>query len=534
MEGSRGDDPEASVSNVSGRVENDADGPRYAQNEILSALDFVSLLLSGNSAAAQTSMSPDLRQRVPTGSLEGHPVEKRVVSATSGQQLTHISEGWKSESFKSASDKLEQAATRLENEAQRQSRYWEQIAQVKTQGWSVSRLPSNSRAIGIHYGFPESAAQFRNRSFALLQQDELGNLRLDSRSVPDRGSSTGIVIVRNGTVTGSSRSYATPSQPDDDVRNHIKTARDAIFEEEMFYELNREARLIANQGVRTQPGTIEAVIDTQCLFQIKELGAGMTDTELEAGPDDELAESIAINLYLLLLLEHGKSKSRRSKPPPAMSLTPPKASEYAILRPVLMHLRHQAALTVLQGGCALLATTFSKAGLSFEYQLTRVEPVEADSGAVGLRQPAKSQLVMQLNGGRKIELDVETYLGPPIYGTVFRSKDQDYGFVKLSATSLQSLDEAKDYLAYTMTLELMSQTAEFDVTGPHSGEVNLRTSKRTTAAVNLRPERLSLYVTNPAKISYSWRPSGFQSIPRQDIDQPSSFRDVVKRLSNGV
>jgi hypothetical protein len=40
------------------------------------------------------------------------------------------------------------------------------------------------------------------------------------------------------------------------IENLILQARNSVYEEELFYELSREARQLANQGVRTIEDTI--------------------------------------------------------------------------------------------------------------------------------------------------------------------------------------------------------------------------------------------------------------------------------------
>lgn len=57
----------------------------------------------------------------------------------------------------SAADSLLKSATRLEQEMERETTYWEKILAVKEQGWSVCRLPREKHTLGVKYGFSEGA-----------------------------------------------------------------------------------------------------------------------------------------------------------------------------------------------------------------------------------------------------------------------------------------------------------------------------------------------------------------------------------------
>merc|ERR1712000_85748 len=59
----------------------------YAQNEILCALDFVSLLISKQWVPAQNSMSPALKEAVPVGTLAGRVLRNKPVPPPVRRQL---------------------------------------------------------------------------------------------------------------------------------------------------------------------------------------------------------------------------------------------------------------------------------------------------------------------------------------------------------------------------------------------------------------------------------------------------------------
>lgn len=130
-----------------------------AQNEALTALDFISLLISRDlPRQAEMSMSPILKQLAPAGTLG---FDKRVA-----KQPTKLDEesdklvalGWNVQSLDSAADKLLQSATKLETELEKEAKYWEQILSVSEQGWSVCRMQREGHIIGVRFGFSEGTS----------------------------------------------------------------------------------------------------------------------------------------------------------------------------------------------------------------------------------------------------------------------------------------------------------------------------------------------------------------------------------------
>ena len=144
-------------------------------------------------------MSPALKEAVPIGTLATHVLQSKPPPTALRKQLNLASQGWRSNSFKSASEKLSKASTKLQAEAEKESKYWAQIADLTARGWPVSRLPRDAKAIGVHFGFPEAAQQFRDRGFALLRQSEDGTVSLDN---PRRRKRLGVAVTRNNKTTG--------------------------------------------------------------------------------------------------------------------------------------------------------------------------------------------------------------------------------------------------------------------------------------------------------------------------------------------
>ena len=81
----------------------------------------------------------------------------QVPQKTNSQKHTDslISMGWKLQSLDSVADTLLRSAARLEQEMERETKYWGQVLAIKEQGWSLCRLPGERHTLGVKYGFGE-------------------------------------------------------------------------------------------------------------------------------------------------------------------------------------------------------------------------------------------------------------------------------------------------------------------------------------------------------------------------------------------
>ena len=137
-----------------------------AHSESSQALDFVSLLLSKYSPSqSQTTLSAFLKQNLPLGSLGGEVVQAPQVSEIEKRNARMASIGWRMKSLNSAADSLLKSASRLEEEVEKETRYWTQALAVKEKGWSLSRLPREKHKLGVRYGFAEGETSDRDLAF---------------------------------------------------------------------------------------------------------------------------------------------------------------------------------------------------------------------------------------------------------------------------------------------------------------------------------------------------------------------------------
>ena len=120
------------------------------------ALDFVSLLLSKETPRqAELSMSQELKQHVPLGSIGVGRVQAQPESTEIIKDQDLVLKGWRLQSLNSAADALIKSAAKLESEIQQEVHYWEQILAIDGKSWSLCRMPKERHTLGVRFGFLE-------------------------------------------------------------------------------------------------------------------------------------------------------------------------------------------------------------------------------------------------------------------------------------------------------------------------------------------------------------------------------------------
>ncbi|KAK5223180.1 RNA polymerase II mediator complex subunit [Exophiala xenobiotica] len=470
----------------------------YAQNEILCALDFVSLLISKQWVPAQNSMSPALKEAVPVGTLAGRVLRNKPTPAPVRRQFASTSQGWRSEGFRSASEKLSVASNRLRQEAEREAEYWAQIAKLTTQGWAISRLPRDRKAIGVHFGFPQSTPQFRDKGFALLRQLDDGSVTLDGQSAQRRRKALGVFVIRHNTRTGFFHFKTPKTGQAEDISQQTTEMRDSLFEEELFYEICREARIVANQGINTRAQAVE--IDVGSDYQLALVYDHDLETNISTNPDDNLiAEFVAVSLRLLLNAAHEQNLIRKSQKAPAMTLKPRHLPEYALIRPVLAHLRHRAEAAAFRKSCQEMIHPFKQAGLPVAIEIEKsstalFQGLHTDASGTILSEmmaPAKTGFKISLTDGKEFEIGLATFLGPPLFGSRYETSAVEFAFSKIPISRQDTREAALLSTRHMLMLDLVAHAEavsrqvsipsdaekgnpkKWAVSQPHNGELSL-------------------------------------------------------------
>ncbi|OJJ50756.1 hypothetical protein ASPZODRAFT_137898 [Penicilliopsis zonata CBS 506.65] len=374
---------------------------RQAHFETMFALDFVSLLLSKHTPRqAETSMSAYLKQVTPLGTLNAEPVNPPPKPEAVVSDIKTVSRGWKMQSFKAAANRLLLAATRLEGEVAAETRYWNEVLAVKDKGWKVCRLPRERQALGVQYGFLEATPIFRDRGLYSLGRADDGRLILDKGVVSTRARTVRVRIRENDRLIGRSKLVSTSSSNPESNDNLILQARDTLYEEELFHELVREARVVANQGVTTRQNLIQfAVGEQEILLDLVDVDQAIEseNTEQCSGQQGQLAQAIWHSIHILLAYSHRQNLRRRSQAPPPLSQKKRHLPEYPLLRPIMAYLQHNAHVRYLESFLRDVFGVLKSAGLKCNF-------VSCPFSSVRLPRPNSA--------GSKVENLVQGFLSP--------------------------------------------------------------------------------------------------------------------------
>lgn len=398
------------------------------------------------------------------------------------------------QSFDAAANKLLKSASRLETEVASETRYWSEVLAVKDKGWKVCRLPRERQALGVQYGFLEgrslavrsrqqsfanSAATpiFRDRGLASLRRADDGRLILDKGLVPSKSRRVRVRVKANDRVTGCSKSTKSTVNGEESIESRILQARDTVFEEELFHELVREARIMGGQGVTTRQNLIRFTVSEEQEIMLDladtDLGLSLEDTDMDnSHEDDTLADAIAHSIRILLSYAHRQNLHRRTQPPPPLSKKRRHTPEYQLLRPILAYLQHRSHVRWLESfakdmygvlksagvSCDYAANSFSSVNLQRKNSLPKVEAL-VQGFLVPLESTVSGSLVTPQSSFR---VRIRTSLISPPFGTnydIFMNMPQHPGIQPPPRVGLR--DEAAAILTHFMMLDVVSAVSSY-------------------------------------------------------------------------
>lgn len=425
----------------------------------------------------------------------------RPPTTSESRSAESVSRAYKLHGFSNAADKILGAASRLEEEAVKEEQYWEQILSIKQKGWSISRVPRDPRGLGVHFGFRDAAPSFRKRGFAALKRDVNGGLRLDRGAVPSRPVAVQVSVLRRGHNCGASSIPQAKASIEDRIDRQILQARNTLYEEELFHELGREARSLANQGASMSSKRVKMPLDEQTQMHFDLIDLNDDDPSNVSGPDQQLAEGIAIALRILLSHAHEQNLRRRSQPPPPMTLKPRPTPEYALIRPIITHHQHRRNIKPLTTFLQTIIHPFSLAGVPCRLLIeTHVlnHPSSSSSSSTSsfspnptntpthlletLTQPATTTITLTLPTQKPLKINIHTNVNPPVFGT-------EYSFSPLTLTyppthvtlpRLTTLAELEQTLRHILTVDLVELIIAETGTGPEGTTSSPNAPSRTS------------------------------------------------------
>ncbi|KAI0154101.1 subunit 17 of mediator complex-domain-containing protein [Xylariaceae sp. FL1272] len=367
----------------------------FAHQSAMLALDTVSLLLSKEAPVqASTTLSPALRNTVGIGTLGASKLREPNVTEAQKQDDLAVATGWKLMGVNTMVDGILAAAERLEREMELETKYWADVLAVSDHGWSVCSLPHDPHTLAVRFGFAESAPAFRDSSIAPLLRDTDGTATLALGNVGGGAQRVRITVTKGGQVTDQS---PLPLKLPDDapLSDRVREARDTIFHQELWYELNREARILLASGIRYSGSAItwDQDDDTQYVFTLEDL----VDDEVAPYANLAAATNSCLASYsfiqFLLFQNHRQNYNRRTSPTLLARQLPSINGPYHILRPFISRLGYLKDAAALTSFLERLVTTIRRAGISTAaYSSILMPQISSPSNATPVRLTPNGEL----------------------------------------------------------------------------------------------------------------------------------------------
>lgn len=381
-----------------------------------------------------------------------------------------------------------------------------------------------------------------------------------------------VQIRQAGQIVGTSDVPTLAPDIETSIEDRIRQARNALFEEELFHELNREARVLANLGVETTKDRVryKSTEDQRVFIHLVDLEE---ETEMrDLGPQDILAKSIATSLRLLLSYAHRQNLHQRSQAPAPLTAKKRNLPEYSLLRPILNHLRHTSVLQSMTTFLNNLLASMKSAALTSYYtmsehfgNLDNLISVKENSYPAAerfidtLMAPLESTITLTLPSTRTFQLNIRTIVLPPVFGTEYMITNIQFDVASLTIPRLTTLDEVKEFILHLYTLDLVSVTASFakdgknnaeegvaahqkdqanwEVTSPHSGALTIvfpNVGRSKKMVISVEPERFQVAVgrsgingvvgEKAGDENFVWKASGIEN------SQQTTLADVIREV----
>lgn len=418
-------------------------------NDLFQLLDATSLMLSSNSAAAVSTVSPDLLRVAPVGSLTTRKIQYKEPAKDLRRRAHEISVSRRVQSYSKAASSLMAASARLDEESSRQQSYWQKMSDMKNSKFPISRVPNQEGVIVIHYGCAESAPSYRARGMSIVRRDGNGDVILEKRDESQHPRTLSVRIRRNGRPTGTYTDMSLSTSAVSGLDREVRHAQETLFLDELWDEVSREARLLVNFGVAVRSDSVkfainpdsgsDETIEVELLYSAQKQ-IDVSDMSDADQADDELAQFARNSLSLLLLAEHEKRhRARSSQAPAPLTLQPRVSSEAAILRPLMTKLRHSMEVHEISQVAASLRAVLSKADLTSQHNEDFTSSVSQENVLTveTLRRACNTIELINLPTGAHLVLQIDSFLGSPQFGTQFSMTMSHAGETKpvLSPTS---------------------------------------------------------------------------------------------------
>lgn len=333
-----------------------------ALNETQLLLDFVLLLLSLVRQLEKTSISPHLQKNVPLGSLSSDRLVVNKDDGAANAKGEQVGRRWKLESLQQVTKLFHHSHEELSQQMTKERRYWSLVNVVKSSGEVMfkSRDPELlARTIGVKYGYGDSGLSYYDKGLAILRKNDEGEVKFTPVTSLNRAIEKNYRYVRVRILTNIDGIFSLTGQltfkypdrrPDEaELTYDIDMARYFLFEEDLFYQLTREAKSLINYNVSIISDKIILEINNE-IIEI-ELVSYDNDDDLDyqninqfSTLNNQKCHKILVCLKIMLCCYYKYNLLLKQKMPTQLTKWKLNHSHPLILRPLLGNIRHELNL----------------------------------------------------------------------------------------------------------------------------------------------------------------------------------------------
>lgn len=263
----------------------------------------------------------------------------------------------------------------------------------------------------------------------MLRRTTNGNVELDRGPRWQGDKRLRVRLLHKGKPLATSGKPTTSNDGDLSLPQTLLRARNSFFDEELYQELNREARNLIHQGVTCIGDTIRFPYQKDSRI---ELDLVPVDEEQDTEPNNsEVPKTVLLILRILLSHAHRENLARRSKPPAPITNTSIPPPIYPLLRPIIEFLQHDSAITATKATLTHLKTVFKAAHTPFS---TKLKSSSLTLPSQGSSTPSSKSTITNLlsqltspnqtlhtihlpSGHTTLNLQTNTSVFPPVFGT---------------------------------------------------------------------------------------------------------------------
>lgn len=217
-----------------------------------------------------------------------------------------------------------------------------------------------------------------------------------------------------------------PAQTTDSapLEARVLEARNTIFSQELWHELNREARTLTAHDVQSSASTLTCPLDATSHITVELMSLQDEASSSADLPSNDLAETFAVSLHLLLSYSHRFNEFMRIRPKPPYVPSSRGQQPYTLLRAIIARMQftnETHSSTTYLGG---LVRALQAAGLPATLTLRTAQLSLPDANSPNPNQVAPAQhLVRSLLQPQEfsVELSLRPDLSLTIRGRTFLS-----------------------------------------------------------------------------------------------------------------